>query len=108
MRGAMRGLPLLQGRTFPSSPSGKESRPPGNPVTDLRVYEDQGSPAQAPTYTVRWAMWPEAAQRGLGGAARMSQIDHAARTEAIPGTRLRWWTELPLIVLVYGAYSAGR
>jgi hypothetical protein len=26
----------------------------------------------------------------------------------IPGARLRWWTELPLIVLVYGAYSAGR
>nr|WP_107117757.1 phosphatase PAP2 family protein [Streptomyces sp. NRRL S-1521] len=35
------------------------------------------------------------------------------KTEA-PGTggpsgqRLRWWTELPLIVLVYAAYSAGR
>ncbi|WNZ11232.1 phosphatase PAP2 family protein [Streptomyces sp. 11x1] len=29
-------------------------------------------------------------------------------TEATPGTRLRWWTELPLILLVYGAYSAGR
>ncbi|MGY0024229.1 phosphatase PAP2 family protein [Streptomyces sp. cg35] len=38
----------------------------------------------------------------------MSQIDHAPRTEAIPGARLRWWTELPLLVLVYGAYSAGR
>ncbi|CAM5682231.1 Phosphatase PAP2 family protein OS=Streptomyces alboniger OX=132473 GN=CP975_12620 PE=4 SV=1 [Streptomyces alboniger] len=24
------------------------------------------------------------------------------------GQRLRWWTELPLIVLVYAAYSAGR
>ncbi|MFK4064819.1 phosphatase PAP2 family protein [Streptomyces sp. NPDC029674] len=26
----------------------------------------------------------------------------------ITGPRLRWWTELPLIVLVYAAYSAGR
>ncbi|WP_338696809.1 phosphatase PAP2 family protein [Streptomyces sp. Q6] len=39
----------------------------------------------------------------------MSQtIDDAPHTGAIPGARLRWWTELPLIVLVYGAYSAGR
>lgn len=38
----------------------------------------------------------------------MSQIDHAPRTEATPAVRLRWWTELPLILLVYGAYSAGR
>ena len=37
------------------------------------------------------------------------------RTETTPGieaaaprTRLRWWTELPLILLVYGCYSAGR
>ncbi|MGW0844586.1 phosphatase PAP2 family protein [Streptomyces sp. NPDC002787] len=29
-------------------------------------------------------------------------------TEEAPSTRLRWWTELPLILLVYGAYSAGR
>ena len=29
-------------------------------------------------------------------------------TEAAPGTRLRWWTELPLILLVYACYSAGR
>ncbi|MFJ4271611.1 phosphatase PAP2 family protein [Streptomyces coelicoflavus] len=29
-------------------------------------------------------------------------------TEAAPNTRLRWWTELPLIVLVYACYSAGR
>ncbi|MFF9211052.1 MULTISPECIES: phosphatase PAP2 family protein [unclassified Streptomyces] len=28
--------------------------------------------------------------------------------EAAPRTRLRWWTELPLILLVYGCYSAGR
>ncbi|MCT9079436.1 phosphatase PAP2 family protein [Streptomyces fulvoviolaceus] len=28
--------------------------------------------------------------------------------EAAPRTRLRWWTELPLIVLVYACYSAGR
>ncbi|MGW3096059.1 phosphatase PAP2 family protein [Streptomyces sp. NPDC001102] len=27
---------------------------------------------------------------------------------AAPRTRLRWWTELPLIVLVYACYSAGR
>ncbi|MFD7990618.1 phosphatase PAP2 family protein [Streptomyces mexicanus] len=32
----------------------------------------------------------------------------APRTEAAPPTRLRWWTELPLILLVYGCYSAGR
>ncbi|MFJ6984003.1 MULTISPECIES: phosphatase PAP2 family protein [unclassified Streptomyces] len=29
-------------------------------------------------------------------------------TEAAPRTRPRWWTELPLIVLVYACYSAGR
>ncbi|KES07072.1 membrane protein [Streptomyces toyocaensis] len=29
-------------------------------------------------------------------------------TEAVPATRLRWWTELPLILLVYACYSAGR
>ncbi|WP_399885339.1 phosphatase PAP2 family protein [Streptomyces sp. BBFR51] len=29
-------------------------------------------------------------------------------TEATPHPRLRWWTELPLIVLVYACYSAGR
>ncbi|KOT94241.1 MULTISPECIES: phosphatase PAP2 family protein [Streptomyces] len=29
-------------------------------------------------------------------------------SEAAPKTRLRWWTELPLIVLVYACYSAGR
>jgi hypothetical protein len=27
---------------------------------------------------------------------------------AAPRTRLRWWTELPLILLVYACYSAGR
>ncbi|MEV0441771.1 phosphatase PAP2 family protein [Streptomyces spectabilis] len=30
------------------------------------------------------------------------------RVRGVPGLRLRWWTELPLILLVYGAYSAGR
>ncbi|GAA4822308.1 phosphatase PAP2 family protein [Streptomyces ziwulingensis] len=29
-------------------------------------------------------------------------------TETAPRARLRWWTELPLIVLVYACYSAGR
>ncbi|MFD4785689.1 phosphatase PAP2 family protein [Streptomyces sp. NPDC058459] len=29
-------------------------------------------------------------------------------TGAVPGTRPRWWTELPLILLVYGCYTAGR
>ncbi|MEU0256479.1 phosphatase PAP2 family protein [Streptomyces sp. NPDC006184] len=29
-------------------------------------------------------------------------------TEEAPRSRLRWWTELPLILLVYGCYSAGR
>ncbi|MFF3496705.1 phosphatase PAP2 family protein [Streptomyces sp. NPDC002795] len=38
----------------------------------------------------------------------MSQTDEAPRTEATPGAGLRWWTELPLVLLVYGAYSAGR
>ncbi|ANS65456.1 integral membrane protein [Streptomyces lincolnensis] len=28
--------------------------------------------------------------------------------EAAPRIRLRWWTELPLILLVYACYSAGR
>ncbi|MFB8755066.1 phosphatase PAP2 family protein [Streptomyces sp. NPDC059852] len=31
-----------------------------------------------------------------------------AGVEATPRTRLRWWTELPLILLVYACYSAGR
>ncbi|MEU2773766.1 phosphatase PAP2 family protein [Streptomyces sp. NPDC007162] len=29
-------------------------------------------------------------------------------TEVAVRTRLRWWTELPLILLVYGCYTAGR
>ncbi|MEU1464719.1 phosphatase PAP2 family protein [Streptomyces sp. NPDC005727] len=29
-------------------------------------------------------------------------------TEVTQRARLRWWTELPLILLVYGCYSAGR
>jgi hypothetical protein len=29
-------------------------------------------------------------------------------TEAVVPTRLRWWTELPLLLLVYACYSAGR
>ncbi|MEU1851759.1 phosphatase PAP2 family protein [Streptomyces sp. NPDC019990] len=29
-------------------------------------------------------------------------------TEAAPAPRLRWWTELPLILLVYAFYTAGR
>lgn len=29
-------------------------------------------------------------------------------TQEAPWGRLRWWTELPLIVLVYASYSAGR
>jgi hypothetical protein len=37
----------------------------------------------------------------------MPQTD-APGTGGISGPRLRWWTELPLILLVYGAYSAGR
>ncbi|MDC0769330.1 phosphatase PAP2 family protein [Streptomyces sp. HD] len=37
-------------------------------------------------------------------------MPHAETTgvEATPRTRLRWWTELPLILLVYACYSAGR
>lgn len=31
-----------------------------------------------------------------------------ARTAPVPRPRPRWWTELPLLALVYGAYSAGR
>lgn len=31
-----------------------------------------------------------------------------AGVEATPRTRLRWWTELPLILLVYACYSAGK
>ncbi|RSN06136.1 hypothetical protein DMH25_19490 [Streptomyces sp. WAC 01325] len=31
-----------------------------------------------------------------------------AGVEATPRARLRWWTELPLILLVYACYSAGR
>ncbi|MDG9720812.1 phosphatase PAP2 family protein [Streptomyces sp. DH24] len=29
-------------------------------------------------------------------------------TETVPAARLRWWSELPLILLVYACYSAGR
>lgn len=35
----------------------------------------------------------------------MSQTE--APSTAATGDRLRWWTELPLIVMVYAAYSAG-
>ncbi|MFI0260088.1 phosphatase PAP2 family protein [Streptomyces sp. NPDC017056] len=35
-------------------------------------------------------------------------MDAAARRHAAPGSRPRWWTELPLLALVYVAYSAGR
>ncbi|MGW3497218.1 phosphatase PAP2 family protein [Streptomyces sp. NPDC001020] len=31
-----------------------------------------------------------------------------AGTGVIPWARLRWWTELPLILVVYASYSAGR
>ncbi|WP_326661945.1 phosphatase PAP2 family protein [Streptomyces sp. NBC_00385] len=31
-----------------------------------------------------------------------------ATTAPVPRHRLRWWTELPLLALVYGAYSGGR
>ncbi|MFD9000520.1 phosphatase PAP2 family protein [Streptomyces sp. NPDC059582] len=37
----------------------------------------------------------------------MSQTE-TPRIETAPRTRLRWWTELPLILLVYACYSAGR
>lgn len=30
------------------------------------------------------------------------------RTGAVPGSRPRWWTELPLVAVVYAVYSAGR
>ncbi|MEV5592680.1 phosphatase PAP2 family protein [Streptomyces sp. NPDC052496] len=35
-------------------------------------------------------------------------MDAVARRPAAAGSRLRWWTELPLLALVYVAYSAGR
>lgn len=41
------------------------------------------------------------------GTDRMPQTDTPG-TGGTGGLRLRWWTELPLILLVYGAYSAGR
>ncbi|MFF2021000.1 phosphatase PAP2 family protein [Streptomyces sp. NPDC058171] len=38
--------------------------------------------------------------------------DSRTATGTVPGRapvhRIRWWTELPLVLLVYGAYSAGR
>ncbi|MFC0598862.1 phosphatase PAP2 family protein [Streptomyces palmae] len=34
--------------------------------------------------------------------------DTVSRTGASQGVRPRWWTELPLIALVYAVYSAGR
>ncbi|GAA3770654.1 phosphatase PAP2 family protein [Streptomyces phyllanthi] len=37
----------------------------------------------------------------------MPQSD-IARTEVASSARLRWWTELPLILVVYALYSAGR
>ncbi|KOG56542.1 membrane protein [Streptomyces griseoflavus] len=35
-------------------------------------------------------------------------MDAVARRTAAAGSRPRWWTELPLLALVYAAYSAGR
>ncbi|GGJ17444.1 inositol phosphorylceramide synthase [Streptomyces brasiliensis] len=46
-----------------------------------------------------------AGEKGEGD--RMPQTETPG-TEVSPRTRLRWWTELPLILLVYGCYSAGR
>ncbi|MFF6780187.1 phosphatase PAP2 family protein [Streptomyces sp. NPDC012510] len=40
--------------------------------------------------------------------APVTRATGAPVTEAAPNPRPRWWTELPLILLVYGAYSAGR
>lgn len=40
--------------------------------------------------------------------APVTRATGAPVTEAAPGPRPRWWTELSLILLVYGAYSAGR
>ncbi|MGW1530633.1 phosphatase PAP2 family protein [Streptomyces aureus] len=44
----------------------------------------------------------EAAPRARSGRSA------GPRPAAAPGVRLRWWTEVPLILLVYGAYTAGR
>jgi hypothetical protein len=38
----------------------------------------------------------------------MPHAETPGSIEAAPRTRLRWWTELPLILLVYACYSAGR
>ncbi|MCX3061180.1 phosphatase PAP2 family protein [Streptomyces beihaiensis] len=38
----------------------------------------------------------------------MSQTDDTPRTGATPAARLRWWTEIPLLAVVYGAYTLGR
>ncbi|QKV94820.1 phosphatase PAP2 family protein [Streptomyces sp. NA02950] len=38
----------------------------------------------------------------------MPHTASAPRAGASPGGRPRWWTELPLIAVVYAAYSAGR
>jgi hypothetical protein len=66
-------------------------------------------------YTVKWHDQPNrpyitrrrSDEKGEGH--RMPQTETPApRIEAAPRTRLRWWTELPLILLVYGCYLAGR
>ena len=38
----------------------------------------------------------------------MSQTEAPPTAATVGGDRLRWWTELPLILVVYAAYSAGR
>lgn len=38
----------------------------------------------------------------------MPHAETPGSVETAPRTRLRWWTELPLILLVYACYSAGR
>jgi hypothetical protein len=43
----------------------------------------------------------------MGEGDRMPATD-TARTEVVSRARPRWWTELPLLLLVYGFYSAGR
>ncbi|MGW0705153.1 phosphatase PAP2 family protein [Streptomyces sp. NPDC002643] len=49
-------------------------------------------------------------RKGPGTGKTDTQVAEKAEGagEAAPGPRPRWWTELPLILLVYGAYTAGR
>lgn len=78
---------------------------PQTEATEAPVGEGiEASVGEGPGASVReGSEGPGASVREGSGAPVTETAPHAR-----PRLRLRWWRELPLILLVYGAYSAGR